>query len=111
QRVVAAPVTRRRIAIERFGAAKVLVLLQVVIGLVTGIAVGASVGVFDDVSVGRFVIATIAVAELALLHLAIAFAVGAATGRRGPALSAASAVAVGGHVPYGVASSGGAPQS
>ena len=111
QLVVTSPATRRRIAVERFGAAKVLVLLQVVIGLVTGIATGAAVGVFDDVSVGRFVIATLAVAELALLHLAIAFAVGAATGRRGPALSAASAVAVGGYVLYGVAASAKALQS
>lgn len=105
QLVVTSPATRRRIAVERFGAAKVLVLLQVGIGLVTGVATGAAVGVFDDVSVGRFVIATLAVAELALLHLAIAFAVGAATGRRSPALSAASAVAVGGYVLYGIAAS------
>jgi ABC-2 type transport system permease protein len=105
QLVVTSPATRRRIAIERFGAAKTLVLLQVAIGLVTGLAVGAAVGVFDDVSVSRFVIATIAVAELAVLHLAIAFAVGAATGRRGPALSAASIIAVGGYVVYGVAAS------
>ncbi|MEN3271690.1 MAG: beta-exotoxin transport system permease protein [Actinomycetota bacterium] len=111
QLVVASPVTRRRIAIERFGGAKVLVLLQVVVGLVTGIAVGAAVGVFDDVSMGRFVVATVAVAELALLHLAIAFAVGAATGRRGPARSAASAVAVGGYVVYGIASSAAALRS
>jgi ABC-2 type transport system permease protein len=105
QLVVSSPATRRRIAIERFGAAKALVLLQVVIGLVTGIAVGAAVGVFDDVSIGRFVIATLAVTELALLHLAIAFGVGAATGRRGPALAAGSIVAVAGYVLYGVAAS------
>jgi ABC-2 type transport system permease protein len=105
QLVVTSPATRRRIAIERLGGAKVLVLLQVVVGLVTGIAVGASVGIFDDVSVARFVVATVAVAELALLHLAIAFAVGAATGRRAPALSAASIVAVGGYILYGVAAS------
>jgi len=110
QLVVVSPATRRRIAVERFGAAKILVLLQVVIGLVTGLLVGAAVGVFDDISVGRFGIATLAVTELALLHLAIAFAVGAATGRRGPALSAASAVAVGGYVLYGVASSANALQ-
>jgi ABC-2 type transport system permease protein len=51
------------------------------------------------------VIATVAVTELALLHLAIAAAVGACTGRRGPAVSVASAIAVGGYLLHGLAAS------
>jgi ABC-2 type transport system permease protein len=103
QLVVVAPVTRRRVALERLVAANVLVLGLTAIGFVTTVGVGAAVGVFDDVSVARTAIDTLAVAELALLFLSLAFAAGAATGRRGPALSVASAVAVGGYVLHGLA--------
>jgi ABC-2 type transport system permease protein len=103
QLTTTAPVTRRRIAVERFGAAKVLVLALAAVGLVTTLAVGAAVGLFDELSVGRVLVDTLAVVELALLHLALAFAAGAATGRRGPAVGIASAVAAGGYVIQGLA--------
>lgn len=103
QLVVVAPVTRRRIAFERFAAAKILVLWLVVIGLVTTLAIGAAVGIFDNVSIARVLVEMVAVTELTLLHLSIAFAAGAATGRRGPALTAGSAVAVGGYVVHALA--------
>jgi ABC-2 type transport system permease protein len=105
QLVVVAPVTRRRVAIERFAAAKVLVLGLSAVGLLTTIGVGAAVGVFDELSIGRILVDTLAVTELALLHLAIAFAAGAATGRRGPAMGIASAVATAGYIIQGLAAS------
>ena len=105
QLVVVAPVTRRRVAYERFAAAKVLVLAQVVVALATTYAIGAAVSVFDDISAERVLLATIGVMELALLHLSIAFTVGASTGRRGPAMAVASGVAVGGFVLHGLAAS------
>jgi ABC-2 type transport system permease protein len=105
QLVVTGPVTRRRVAVERFAASVVLLVAVCAAGLVTAIGLGAVVGIFGDVAVGRLVVATVAVAELAFLHLAIAAAVGAATGRRGPAVAAASAVAVGGYLLYGLAAS------
>jgi ABC-2 type transport system permease protein len=105
QLVVVAPVTRRRVAFERFAATKVLVVGQAIVALATIYLIGAAVGVFDDVRASRFLLATLGVTELALLHLCIAFTAGAVTGRRGPALSVASGVAVGGFVLHGLAAS------
>jgi ABC-2 type transport system permease protein len=105
QLVVTSPVTRRRVAAERFAASALLLLGLAVVGLVTAVSLGALVGIFPDVSVGRMVVATAAVTELAFLHLALAAAAGACTGRRGPAVAVASAVAVGGYLVYGLAAS------
>lgn len=105
QLAVTAPVPRRRLAAERLAASLVLVLGLAGIGVATAIAVGALVGVFDDLSVARLLVAAAAVTTFALLHLALAFAVGAAVGRRGPAIGVASAVAVGGYLLHGLAAS------
>ncbi|MGD9704125.1 MAG: ABC transporter permease [Acidimicrobiia bacterium] len=105
QLVVTAPVTRRHIASQRFAASTVLLLGLAAVGLLTSLVLGALVGIFDDVTVGRTLVAALAVLELAILHLAIAFTFGAITGRRGPAVTAASAVAVGGYVLHGLAAS------
>jgi ABC-2 type transport system permease protein len=103
QLVVTAPVTRRRVAVERLAGSVLLLVGLAVVGLVTAVGLGALVGIFPDVSVGRMAVATVAVTELALLHLAVAAAVGAGTGRRGPAVGVAGAVAVGGYLVYGLA--------
>jgi ABC-2 type transport system permease protein len=105
QLVVTAPVTRRRIAAERFAGALLLVVALSMLGFLTAVGLGALVDLFPEVEVGRMVVATVAVTQLGLLHLAVAAAVGAATGRRGPAVSAASAVAVGGYLLHGLAAS------
>lgn len=105
QLVVTAPVTRRRVAAERLLGALLLVVGLSLVGLLTAVGLGALVDLFPEVGVGRMVVATVAVTELALLHLAVAAAVGAATGRRGPAVSAASALAVGGYLLHGLAAS------
>ena len=105
QLVMTAPVTRRRVAYERLAASVLLLFGLVVVGLIAACALGALVNIFDDVSVRRMLIATAAAAELALLFLAIAFTAGAVTGRRGPAVTTASAIAVGTYVLYGLAAS------
>jgi ABC-2 type transport system permease protein len=105
QLVVTAPITRKQIASERFGASACLLLFLVLVGLGTSLLVGALVHLSRDLSLSRMIIATAAVAEIALLHLAIAFAAGAVSGRRGTAISVASAIAVGGYVLYGIAAS------
>lgn len=105
QLVTTAPVTRRRIAVERLAASALLVLTMVVAGLVTTLALGAAVGIFDDISIGRLLVDFVAVTELGLLMLALAFAAGALTGRRGPALSFASGIAVGTYVLHALAAS------
>ena len=105
QLTVTAPVPRRRLAGERLAASVVLMLGLAGVGVVTAIAVGAVVGVFDDLSVARLLMAAAAVSTFALLHLALAFAVGAAVGHRGPAIGVASAVAVGGYLLHGLSAS------
>lgn len=111
QLVVVAPVSRRRVAFERVAASKVLVVWLVVVALVTTLALGSAVKIFDDVSIGRVVVDLVALTAMALLHLSIAFAVGAATGRRAPAIGIASGIAVGGFVLHGVAASADAIQA
>lgn len=105
QLVVIAPVTRRRVATERIAASTALLLWLVVVALVTTLALGFAVGIFDGMSTRRVVVDLGAVTALALLHMAIAFAAGASTGRRGPAISAASGIAVGGYILHGLAAS------
>jgi len=103
--VVAAPVTRRRVAAERLAASMVLVLGLAVTGVATAAGLGALVGIFEEVTPGRMVVASAAVLAHTLLHLSIAFSVGAVTGRRGPAVSVASVVAVGGYLVHALAAS------
>ena len=105
QLVTTAPVTRRRVAVERLAASTVLVLAMVLVGLLTTIAVGGAVGIFDEVSMGRLLVDFVAVTELGLLLLALAFAAGALTGRRASALSFASGIAVGTYVLHALAAS------
>jgi ABC-2 type transport system permease protein len=105
QLVVTAPVTRRRVAVERFAGSTLLLVAIAAVALLTAIGLGALVGIFPDVAVGRLALAHLAVAELAFLHLAIAAAVGAATGRRTPAVASASAAAVAGYLVHGLAAS------
>lgn len=105
QLVTTAPVTRRRIAAERLAGSTLLVLGMVVVGLVTTLGIGAAVGILDDVSMGRLLVDFVAVTELGLLLLALAFAAGALTGRRAPALSFASGIAVGTYVLHALAAS------
>lgn len=105
QLVTTAPVTRRHIASDRFAASLTLLLGMVIVGAITALTLGTLVNLFDDVTIGRVLIATLAVAEIAVLHLSIAFAAGAVTGRRGPAIATASGIAVGSYVLYGLAAS------
>jgi ABC-2 type transport system permease protein len=99
---LAQPVTRRRLAIERYAA---------IVALLAGLTVGASlvlvgsaavVGALDNVSVPGLLTACGAAGSLALLHATIAFAVGAITGRRALALGAATTVAVAGYLVHGL---------
>lgn len=105
QLVVTAPVSRRRVALERLAGSVVLVVGLAVVGLATVVALGAVVGLLEHLRLTTVLIATGAVVSLALLHLAIAFSVGAAGGRRGPAVAVAASVAVAGYVLHGRAAS------
>lgn len=99
--VVAHPVTRRRVAAERFAAVAALLAVLAVVSTVAVLAGAAPFGALDGVSLPGLVAANAGALLLALAHATLAFAVGATTGRRALALGVASAVAAAGYVHNG----------
>jgi ABC-2 type transport system permease protein len=101
--LLANPLGRVRVALERAGA---LVALVAVLSAVPALALAVlapPVGLTRGLSPARIVEATAGTALLALTFSALAFAVGAATGRRSLAISIASALAVLGFMIEGLA--------
>jgi len=62
------------------------------------LAFGPAFGVLDGVALSGLLGACAGVFGIALIHASLALAVGAATGRRGPAVAVATAVAVAGYL-------------
>jgi ABC-2 type transport system permease protein len=92
------PVSRRTVGVQRFGAVTVqLVVIGAVCALVTLVS-SAPVGALDGVSVRGLLTAVGGTAALALLFAALAFAVGAATGRRAVGLAVGAGAAVAGYL-------------
>jgi ABC-2 type transport system permease protein len=92
------PVTRRRVLIERY-AAVVLLMGAVTIALaVSLLLLGPTVGLLDGISIGRLAAASASAFCIALLHMTLAFAVGGAVGRPGPAVAVATSVASAGYL-------------
>jgi ABC-2 type transport system permease protein len=91
--VLAHPVSRTRLALQRFGALGAALL---VIGAVLWLAMLAITGPgqLDDISAAEFAAATVQLVLLGACIGGLAFAVGAATGRKAVAIGAAAAVAV-----------------
>lgn len=108
--LLAQPVTRSRVVAERY-VALVAVLAAVSATLAASLlAFGPLVGLLDGISIGGLLAANGAAFCLALLHATLAFAVGCATGRAGPAVAAGTTVAAAGYLLQGVAAvSGGLP--
>ena len=102
--VLANPVSRRRLLVERALAVVVLVLGLTAVGALALVALGPPTGVLDGIGLGHVVQAWGAALSLTLLHAGVALAVGAAWGRRAPALGAAAALAVGGYLLEGLLS-------
>jgi ABC-2 type transport system permease protein len=96
--VAAHPVTRARLAAERYLAMVVLVAGLTVAGLAALLVVGPAVGLLDGVGVGRVLVAGVALLGLGLLSSSLAFAAGAAFGRRGVAVAVASTFSVAGYL-------------
>jgi len=105
EQLLTEPVTRREVAVGRWLGVAGLVVLLTALGGVAVLAPAPLVGLLDGLSVVDLLAATAGVGVLAVLHMSIAFGVGAATGRKGVALGAASAVAFGGYLLYGLAES------
>ncbi|MFB4314002.1 ABC transporter permease subunit [Actinomadura sp. 21ATH] len=96
--LLANPVSRRRVALERYAA--VLVQLVGVVGVFAAalMVLAPRFGALGSVAPGTLAVACTAVFGLVLVHATLAFAVGAATGRHGPAVAVAAAVAVIGYL-------------
>ena len=107
--VLAQPVGRRRVLLERFFALAVLVAGLTAVAGGAILALSPLFGALEGVSIAGLGAAVLAAGGLALMHGALAFAVGAAVGRRGPATAAAAAVAIGGYLAYGVLAATAAP--
>lgn len=101
--LLANPVTRRRVLLERYGTVVLLHVVVLGVAAVTTALCGAAVGATDGIPLAWLAGAVAAVLLLGLLHATIAFAVGAATGRRGRAIAVAGAVAVAGYLVEGLA--------
>jgi ABC-2 type transport system permease protein len=94
--LLAAPIRRRRIVLEKLGAVSGAVVL---LGAVTWLALWlGAVAVGMDISVGRLGSATISLVLLALVYTALTLLVGAATGNRGLAIGIGATAALGAYV-------------
>jgi ABC-2 type transport system permease protein len=97
------PVSRRRVAGERFVAMVAMVAGLTVVSLVAVLTLSPLFGALEDVSISGVVAACVAAGLLALLHGTLAFAVGAVTGRRSTAIGVATTAAVAGYLVQGLA--------
>jgi ABC-2 type transport system permease protein len=107
--LLANPVTRRRVAVERYLSA---IAQVVIVGVVAGaLIVGLSgpFGLLESVSKPALVGACLAVTCLGILYASLAFAWGAARGGRGSSLAISASFAVGGFVIYGLVRAGVVP--
>jgi ABC-2 type transport system permease protein len=101
--LLANPISRTRVALARTLA---VVAMQLGLSLVCGVALEAMaplVALDHGVPAGRIALAAIASALLALVFAAVAFAIGAATGRKTIAIGAGAGAAVLGYALVGVA--------
>lgn len=96
--LLANPITRTRVLLERYAATVVQLVLLTVIVLIAVVALAAPLDALDDVSRPGLIAACAGAFGLALLHGTLAFAIGAATGRRTTAVAVATSVAVAGYL-------------
>lgn len=96
--LLANPISRTRVLLERYGATVAQLVAVTAILTVAVVALAAPVGALDGVSAAGLLAACAGVFGLALLHGTLAFAVGAASGRRTTAVAVATVVAVAGYL-------------
>ena len=99
---LAQPITRRRLATERYSAAAGLIVSLTVVAAVVLVVSAAAAGALSGVSMTGLVAACAAAGSLAVLHASIAFAAGAATGRRAIAVGTATTIAAAGYLVHGL---------
>jgi ABC-2 type transport system permease protein len=97
------PVTRLRVSLERYAGMTLLLAALALASLVAVALMSPLLGLLDGVSTSGLFGISAAMCCLGLLYASVAFAVGAATGRRTPAIAAAAGLAVAGYMLHGVA--------
>ncbi len=107
--ILASPISRRRLITERGLAALVMLAAPALAVALALLVLGAPVGLLEDVSIAGLAGATLAAFTLALLFGAIAFAIGAASGRRSVAVSASAGLAAGTYLLQGLLTAAHAP--
>jgi len=96
--MLANPVTRTRVLVERLAATCTLITCLVAVSAASLAAVGPLFGLFNGVRAANLVQAYLAVLCLSILFGSLAFSLGAILGRRTTAVGIAAAVAVGGYL-------------
>ncbi len=96
--LLANPVTRGRVLLERYLATFGLLGVLLMVFAAALLVLGPLFGALEGVATADLLWACAAVYALGLLHGSLAFAIGAATGRRGPAVALATTVAVAGYL-------------
>lgn len=102
EQLVTLPVTRRRLMLERVTAVAVITLIAGLLAVVVLVALGRPSGATDGIRVASLIAATSGAVALAWFHGALAFAIGAGTGRRALASGIASSTAIGGFLLQGL---------
>lgn len=100
--LLANPVTRRAVVVQRYAAIVGLVSALIAAFTLALLVLGTPFGALDGVPVAGLAGAVAGAFGITLLHATIAFGVGAATGRRSWATSAAATVAVAGYLLQGL---------
>lgn len=104
--LMANPVTRTRVAWERYAAGMGLLWIVGLASFVVTLALSAPFELLEGLSVVKMAAACLAATSLATLHASIAFAVGCAVGGRVRAIGVAATIAVAGYVIFGLVSAG-----
>jgi ABC-2 type transport system permease protein len=107
--ILANPLSRRRLFAERGLAALAMLTIPAIAAGISIAVLGAPMGLLDGVSLSGLAGATAAAFALALLFGALAFAIGAATGRRNLAVSIPAGLAVATYLLQGLLSAANAP--
>jgi ABC-2 type transport system permease protein len=96
--LLANPVSRSRVVVERFAAMCTLLAVLVVIAALSLLAIAPPFGLLNGVALANLLQAYLAAFCLSLLFGAVAFGLGAALGLRSTSLGMAAAAAVGGYL-------------
>jgi beta-exotoxin I transport system permease protein len=100
--LLANPVGRTRVALERAAALVLLLALLTAVAAIALVALAPPIGLAQGLPLARMIAATAACGFLALAFAAVAFAVGAVTGLRPTALASAGTLAIAGYVIEGI---------